>query len=148
MKNILLAVDFSESTEHLLHAAIEVTKAFSAHLFIIHVAAPDPYFVGYEVETQVRRDAIAKHYRQEHQELGDLAAKARQQGVAATALLVQGPTVEKLIQERVRLHADLVVVGSHGRSAAIQLLVGSTSEGLIRNVHCPVMVIPCNVKSG
>jgi nucleotide-binding universal stress UspA family protein len=146
MKNILLAVDFSESTHCVLDAAIEVAKAFSAHLYIIHVAAPNPDFVGYEIDTQVQRDAIAKHYRKEHQELGDFATKARQQGVAATALLVQGPTVEKLIQERVRLQADLIVVGSHGRNAALQFLVGSTSEGLIRKAHCSIMVIPNNVE--
>jgi len=148
MKNVILAIDFSESTRRILEAAIEVAKAFSAHLYIIHVAAPNPDFVGYEEGPQSERDAVAAHYHQEHRELGGFAAEARQQGVASTALLVQGPTVEKLILERERLQADLVVVGSHGRSAILQLVVGSTSEGLIRKAGCPVMIIPCSLKGG
>lgn len=145
MKNIIIAIDFSESTRRIVDAAIEVAKAFSAHLYIIHVAAPNPDFVGYESDPQSERDAVAAHYHQEHRELGAFSAEARQQGIAATALLVQGPTVEKLVQERERLQADLMVVGSHGRGAILQLVIGSTSEGLIRKAGCPVMIIPCSV---
>ena len=59
MKNIILAIDFSESTQRILDNAIEVAKAFSAHLYIIHVAAPNPDFVGYEVRPKCERDAVA-----------------------------------------------------------------------------------------
>ena len=148
MKNIILAIDFSESTQRILDNAIEVAKAFSAHLYIIHVAAPNPDFVGYEVGPKCERDAVAAHYHKEHRELGGFADEAHQQGIAATALLVQGSTVEKLILECERLQADLMVVGSHGRSAMFQLVVGSTSEGLIRKAGCPVMIIPCNMSGG
>ncbi|MFC1773985.1 universal stress protein [Pseudomonadota bacterium] len=148
MKNIILAIDFSESTQRILDNAIEVAKAFSAHLYIIHVAAPNPDFVGYEAGPQSERDAVAAHYHKEHRELDGFADKARQQGIDATALLVQGSTVEMLVLERERLQADLMVVGSHGRSAMFQLVVGSTSEGLIRKAGGPVMIIPCSVSGG
>lgn len=144
MNNIILAIDFSESTQRILDYAIDVAKAFSAHLYIIHVAAPNPDFVGYEAGPQNERDFVAAHYHKEHRELGRFSDEARQQGINATALLVQGPTVEKLIHERERLQADLMVAGSHGRSAMFQLVVGSTCEGLIRKAGCPVMIVPCN----
>ena len=148
MKNIIVAIDFMKSTPCVLDAAIGVAKAFSAHLYLIHVAAPDPDFDDYERSPQYERNFIAEQYHKEHRELGGLAAEARQQGIAATALLVQGSAVEKLIQERERLQADLMVVGSHGRSAMLQLMVGSTSEGLIRKARCPIMIIPHNATDG
>ena len=148
MKNIILAIDFSESTQRILDKAIEVAKAFSAHLYIIHVAAPNPDFVGYEASPQWERDSVAAHFHKEHRELGEFSDKARQQGIDATALLVQGSTIEKLILERERLQADLMVVGSHGRNAMFQFVVGSTSEGLIRKAGCPVLIIPFNESGG
>jgi nucleotide-binding universal stress UspA family protein len=145
MKNIILATDFSESTRGILDVAIEAARVYSAHLYLIHVAAPDPDFVGYEAGPQSVRDAIAEHYHQEHRELADLAGEARQRDIDATALLIQGPTVEMLILERKRLQAELIVAGSHGRSAITQLVLGSTSEGLIRKAGCPIMIVPYGV---
>lgn len=148
MKKIILAVDFSDATRRMLDIAIEIAKDSSEHLYLIHVAAPDPDFVGYEAGPQGERDAVAKHYNQEHQELAGLATIARQHDIAATALLIQGPTVEKLVLERGRLQADLVVAGSHGRSALLQFVLGSTSEGLVRKAGCPVLIIPYHMAGG
>lgn len=142
MKKIILAVDFSETTQRILDTAIDIARDLSAHLYLIHVAAPDPDFVGYEADPQSTRDAVAEHYHQEHVELARLAAVARQHDIAATPLLIQGPTVEKLVLERERLQADLIVAGSHGRNALLQFVLGSTSEGLIRKAGCPVLIIP------
>jgi nucleotide-binding universal stress UspA family protein len=60
----------------------------------------------------------------------------------ATALLVQGPTVETILEEATRLNADLIILGSHGRGAAIQLLVGSVSGGVLQKSKCPVLIVP------
>jgi nucleotide-binding universal stress UspA family protein len=142
MENILAAVDFSNATADVVQHAAVLTRQFSAKLWLLHVAAPDPDFVGYEVATQATRDQMAERFHQEHRDLQALAGTVRGLGVEATPLLVQGSTAEKILEEAQRLDADLIVLGSHGRGALFKTLVGSTSEGVLRKSRCPVTIVP------
>jgi len=145
MKKILTAVDFSEVTPRVIHVAASQARAFDAELWLLHVAAPDPDFVGFDAGPQSVRDGRAEELRQEHRELQDEAQRLRDDGVQATALLVQGPTQEKIVSEAERLQVDLIVVGSHGRGAIRRALLGSVSEGLLREAPCPVLIVPTSL---
>ena len=74
--------------------------------------------------------------------LSNHLARLREAGLETTALLLQGATVETLLKEASKLDIDMIVVGSHGRGAMHQLLVGSVSEGVIHASECPVLVVP------
>lgn len=142
MQHVLAAVDFSEVSERVIEQAALLAEAFSADVSLVHVAAPDPEFVGYEAGPESVREARARELRGEHRELQAMAEGLRQRGLEAKALLIQGPTVEKLVEEIGRLQADVVVMGSHGRRALMRALLGSVSEGVIRHAACPVLVVP------
>ncbi|MGH8242867.1 MAG: universal stress protein [Steroidobacteraceae bacterium] len=140
--NILAAVDFSEVTECVVDTLKQVAARFSAHVWILHVAPPDPAFVGYEAGPQVVRDQVAVEHHERHRQLQQVADRLRSDGVDATALLVQGPTVAKILAEAERLQAALIVLGSHGQGALYDLLVGSVSEGVVRASRVPVLLVP------
>jgi nucleotide-binding universal stress UspA family protein len=142
MKTILAAVDFSEVTNRIMTSTSELARAFDAKVYIIHIAPPDPTFVTYEPGPQSERDFHAKELRQEHRDLQQLAASLIQQGLKADSLLVQGPSTVTILDEAIRLEADLIIIGSHGHGKLYELLVGSVTEGVIQNAECPVMVIP------
>lgn len=142
MKNILVAVDFSEIGEQVLGNAALLASSLGARLWLIHVSAPDPDFVGYKAGPPGVRDQVAKHLRKEHRQLQSMAEDQRQRGIDATALLVQGPTVETILREAANLEADLIVLGSHGRGAVLRALLGSTSEGVLRKAEVPVFIVP------
>jgi nucleotide-binding universal stress UspA family protein len=142
MKNILVPVDFSEITEPVVATARALAQAFSAKLWLLHVAAPDPDFVGYDVGPQSVRDQVASHLREEHRDLQEEAVRLRDGGVEAVALLIQGPTVEKILAEAERIGADLIVLGSHGHGAVYRSLLGSVSESVLRRAACPITIVP------
>lgn len=142
MRNILAAIDFSEVTPSLRTLATDLAKRHDAKLWLIHVAAPDPDFIGFKTGPQYIRDHRAEQLRQEHIDLQAMAAEVRGEGVEAEALLVQGPTAEILLAEVERLKVDMVVVGSHGRSALYRAFVGSVSEQVLRECKVPVLVVP------
>lgn len=142
MKNILVPVDFSEVTKAVIATAHSMADAYSAKLWLIHVAAPDPEFVGYEAGPQSVRDQQATHLRDEHRLLQEEAARLREAGVDATALLIQGPTVEKIMEEAERVGADCIVLGSHGHGAVHRALLGSVSESVLRKAARPVTIVP------
>ena len=143
-----MAVDFSDASLVVVEWAARLALALRAELTLVHVAEPDPDFVGYDAGPQAVRDAVAHAFRGEHRRIQELADGLRERGVAAKALLVQGPTVETLVAEARRERADFIVMGSHGRGALAKVLVGSVSEGVLRAGCCPVLLVPASPAAG
>lgn len=142
MKNILAAVDFSTVTEKVLRQAADLARAQQAKLWVLHAAAPEPDFVGYHGGYDDEREVVADHLREDHRKLGEMAERLRAEGIEAEALHIQGPTVDVILTQAEKLSADLIVMGSHGHGAVARLLVGSSSEGVLRGATMPVLVIP------
>ena len=142
MQKLVAAVDFSSVSRAVVEQAASLAEAYSAELTLIHVAPPEPDFVGYEVDTKPIRDDRASDIRAEHRALQAMADELRERGIAARAILIQGTAVEKIVAEAERLGADTIVVGSHGHGAIYRALLGSVSEGVVRAARRPVLVVP------
>lgn len=142
MKHILVALELSPADDHVVQRAVELAKATGAHLSLLHVAAPEPDFVGFEVGPQYVRDHLADTLRSDHRHIQALAAKAHAQGVKTLGRLVQGPTVDTLLAEAAELPADLIAVGSHGHGALYKAFIGSVSDELLRSGRFPILVVP------
>jgi len=139
---LLVAVDLSEFTEKIIKTAEGIAKSLQAEVWLVHIADPEPEFVGLDAGPQSVRDDIAKVFHNEHRQIQQLADRLREAGINTTALLLQGATAEKILDEAAKLAVDIIVVGSHGRGAMLQMLVGSVSEGVLRKSTCPVLVVP------
>ena len=139
---LLAAIDLSSSTKAVVDHVINLAVPLSTSVWVLHVADPEPDFVGYDVGPQSERDAMAEQYHREHAELQAIAEGMRNAGLQATALLVQGPTARTILQEAAKLEVDMIIVGSHGHGAVYQALVGSVSEAVLRNCVVPVLVVP------
>jgi nucleotide-binding universal stress UspA family protein len=140
--NILVSLDISESTDKVVDAAKQLAEAMSAKLYLMHVAEPEPDFIGYGVGPQTVRDSVSEEFHKEHALIQELAESLRQKGLDATSLLIQGSTVEAILKQADKLEAQMIVMGSHGRGAIYKVLVGSVSEGVLQGSKCPVLVVP------
>jgi nucleotide-binding universal stress UspA family protein len=139
---ILVAIDFADSTGYLLAIARNTARAMGAEVFLLHVAEPDPSFVGYEAGPQVVREQVAHEFREQHRALQAFADDLRAAAIDATALLVQGPTAKTILGEAERLGAELIVMGTHGRSAVLDIVVGGVSHAVLRHSELPVLLVP------
>jgi len=99
------------------------------------------------VGPQYERDAVAEKFRNEHIAIQAIAGAWRTEGLDTTALLVQGTTVETILKEAADLQVDMIIAGSHGKSAMRRLLVGSVSEGLLQNTQCPILIVPTRISA-
>lgn len=142
MKNILALIDFSDSTRQVVDLACEMAKKYDAKCWLVHVASPNPEFVGYDVGPQYIRDSRAEELKHEHEQLQFYKQRLEKMGIDCEALLVQGPIPKTIGDEIEKLDADLVVAGSHGRSRLYGLLVGSVAEYLIRDISVPLLLLP------
>jgi nucleotide-binding universal stress UspA family protein len=142
MKTILAAVDFSPATDDVIARAVELANAFGAALFLVHVAAPDPDFVGYESGPDSVRKDVAGELRDTHRKLQERSSELRAAGIDCTGLLVQGSTPETIVREADRLAADVIVLGSHGHGALHRALLGSVSEHVLHHATRPLLILP------
>lgn len=140
--NLLIALDLAESSEQVAAHGQALASALGSKAYVLHVAAPEPDFVGYDVGPQTVRDSVAEVFHREHREIQAIAENFRAAGVDAQALLVQGPTVATILEQADKFSIAMIVLGSHGKGVMNRLLVGSVSEGVLRGSECPVVVVP------
>jgi nucleotide-binding universal stress UspA family protein len=150
---ILVAVDFSAATEKVIQQGKRLANAFSAKLLLLHCVdvPPDPTFIAYEPDLLLGgiepdpaslRDTLAERYRHEHDRLLAMSRSIREAGIDCSALLVQGPSEDVILEVSERHQADMIVLGSHGKGVAARILLGSTSRGVLHKAKVPVHLIP------
>ena len=142
MKNILVCIDFHKKTHLLIEKGIELAKAFGAKLWLVHIAAPDPDFVGYDVGPQYIRDARADELKDEHHFLINTSKELKEKGIDAEGLLIQGDINDLIKEEAKKLNAELIITGHHPHSFIYDAFFGSTSKSIISKAELPVLVIP------
>ena len=142
MKNIFLALDFEEKASLLVEHAMQLAKSFGAKVWIVHIAAPDPDFIGYKVGPQYIRDTRATELRGEHRFLQTVAKDFADKGMDAEALLIQGPTVEMILDEAQKLNSDLIITGSHDHGFLHNALHGNTAKELLNKSKIPLLIVP------
>jgi len=149
--NIVVAIDFSEITSAVLDALpglLCTPSAEGIHVYLIHVAEPDPEFVGWEAGPDVVRDQMADEFDRAHKQLAELADRLRRAlDTQVTPLLIQGATAESICKQADALDAGMIVVGSHGHGAAYNLLVGSISSAIIKSSQRAVLVVPAGIRA-
>ena len=142
MKNIIVALDFSDVNASLVSYAVGLAKCTKAKIWLIHVASPDPDFVGFEVGPKYIRDHRAHELRKEHKMLQETAKEVQAQNIACEALLVQGDTVVTLLEKAKDLQADAIVIAAKSHGFLYESLVGSVFRGILENAHIPLFVLP------
>ncbi len=142
IRRILVATDFSAASRPAFRRAVASAAESGAALWIAHVAAPplplspDGYVLPrfYEDMTlAIRRDAEKR--------LRALQNEARKSGVTVRSLLLRGSPHEALNRAARRHRADLIVLGTHGRTGLKRLLVGSVAARVIATAPCPVLTV-------
>ena len=143
---MLVAIDLSDSTSRILEKSVGLVKKFRGKIWLLHVAEPNPAFVGYEAGPQSVRDFQSRMYHAEHKQIQQFAKEMRYSGLEATSLLIQGAVADTILAEAERLGVDMIVVGSKGHGTMYQVVVGSVSGEVLRRASCPILVVPTHTE--
>jgi universal stress protein A len=141
IRRILHATDFSPASTPALKGAIAMAKANRARLVVVHVMAPPSLALpGEGYVSPALYESLERSARgQAQKRLDAVVARARKAGVRATARLLEGVPHELIA--RAARKADLLVIGTHGRSGLAKLFLGSVAGRLVTVAPCPVLTV-------
>ena len=144
MKNIILPIDFSDTTDILVEGAVDFAKEIAGKIYLIHVAPADIGFaigdMGFQYFPEIEKSEIAE----ELSELNELQKRIESKGVGCEHILKQGVSADIILNYAKEKNASYIVMGSHGRSGIYDVFVGSLTKDITKNSPIPVVVVPCH----
>ena len=144
LQNILFATDFSGPSEQALPYALSIARHYDSRVFVLHVMRPDLFAMVPPENSSALLDQARVHA---ESEMANLLISGRLRDVPHQVLLTQGD-LWAVIDEVLQLHQiDMIVVGTHGRTGARKLLMGSSAEEIFRLATCPVLTVGPRVTS-
>lgn len=145
-RSILVPVDYSEHSKASVRYAAELAKTVGASLRVVHV---------WDRPTYASDAVLVRRPGEEHCSLAELIQRNAESDmkdflatleldtdVNLTHELLSGDPAGKLIEELKTRRYDLVVLGTHGRTGLMHLLMGSVAEKLVRLSPVPVLTVP------
>jgi universal stress protein A len=141
-RRILFATDLSKSSMPGFREAVELAKESMAELLIAYAYQPPNLIQAQSIAPGIY-DEWNQNLRSEIEaRLEPLVADAREEGLSARPILLVGTPDEAISEAAAREGADLIIMGSHGRTGISRLVHGSVSSHVIAHAHCPVMTVP------
>ena len=142
IRRVMHPSDFSRASGAAFARAVDLAKANRAELIVAHVLAPIILMMGDAyVPPRVFEDLEAAARAEGKKQLNRLLAKARRAGVRARSMLLEGIAHEQIVRAARSTHADLIVIGTHGRTGIAKMFLGSVAGRVVSSTRCPVMTV-------
>lgn len=143
-QQILVPIDGSATSKLALQEALKFAQQQNARLELVHVLEDIWYF---DQDNLLNYAALLESMRSSGEKiLAQAQTLAQQVGITVETKLLEarGERIASIIvEEAKRWSAELIIIGTHGRSGFSRLLLGSITEGVVRTAHIPVLLIRC-----
>jgi universal stress protein A len=147
MKNIdkiLLAIDFSDSSQNACQYALTLASQFNSKLLILHVINEPVDLRGFYVP-HISFDRLEQEIEEGARKMMDqFVPKAMGSFTNFETCIVSGIPYDEILKKADDDQVSMIVLGTHGRTGIDHLLFGSTAERVVRTAKCPVLTVRMN----
>lgn len=143
IKTILCPVDFSETSKTAFRYACEFARSMGSKIVLLNVVEPGPIAVDMTLTYIPVEEDLAAAAKKDFVALVEDAAKM---GIETSSEVIIGIPSEVILEKVAAVDADLVIMGSHGKTGLSRLLMGSVAEAVIRKAGVPVLIVKANEK--
>ena len=134
-----MPIDFSESSLEALKYAVAFAGQFDASICLVHVVEPAAFLNDVrKVPPAVSDREVANKL---HHKLVMLARKEIDPVTPVHPLVCIGKPFDEIVRTAKTFNADLIIIGTHGRTGFKRAFLGSTAERVVQHAHCPVLVV-------
>ncbi len=147
MKTLLVPVDLSDASQHVLEKAAELAPQVSARIVLLHIVEPVATYVPVGATMDVIAAApppteTAESLSAPDSRLKNLAGPLVAAGISVEPVTLIGLAVDDILEQAAKYNADYIMLGSHGHGALYHLFSGSVVTGILKRAKCPVIVVP------
>ena len=141
VERILFPTDFSEGSAHALPYAVDLTKHYSAKLYILHVVYDITQATGFHVP-HISTDKVFQEMNEwAMNEIGTCCIEEIRGLPGVEKKVMQGVPYEEIIKFAADEKIDMIIMGTYGRVGLQRLIFGNTAERVVRRAPCPVMTV-------
>lgn len=141
---LLVPVDGSQTSVKALEAAIELARLNVARLRLLYVIDELDYVNGFETAKAYCQETLPRMRSDGERLLAQMRSLAGMKGVVCDSVLLEsgpGRLCDVVAEQAGQVHADMIVLGSHGRRGLDRVLMGSDAEQIVRHSRVPVLVV-------
>jgi nucleotide-binding universal stress UspA family protein len=138
---IVVPTDFSDCAEKAWVRAQGLASALDAEMVLAHVFVEPTLYGEPPLTPDATWQVFEKARKWVEDELEKWAAGARKKGATVRAIIRTGSPAEQIVELATAEHADLVVMGTHGRGGVSRVLLGNVADRVIRLAPCPVLTV-------
>jgi nucleotide-binding universal stress UspA family protein len=140
IRRILHATDFSPASRPAFEAALRLARRSRARM-LLHVMVPPSPFIGDGRPPSSYMDLLVHARRAARRRLAPAVTRARRTGVPTSAVFIEGLPTEEILRAGRRQRADVIVLGTHGRTGLRRAFMGSVAERVVSQARCPVLTV-------
>ena len=142
IKTVVFPTDFSNGARAAMDSALSLAKDYGAKLILLYVIQDINVAEWYIPSSISAMDLVDELQKSAAKEMGKWAGEAAKAGVKDVEhLVVRGVPFVEIIRIAREKNADMIVIGTHGRTGIDHMLFGSTAEKVVRKAHCPVLTV-------
>ena len=144
MKTILAPIDFSTATEGVVEVATTLARSTQSRIVVLHIVQPPVLTSDYGLAMENFQEAIEISEKHSAKRLAEIAdgLRVHHPDLPVETQLANGPPIIEILDAVKKFGAAYIVMGSHGHNAFYDLLVGTTTHGVLRKATCPVVIVP------
>ena len=161
MRKLLVPIDSEEGMDRAVNKASILAEAFNSEVRIVYIIPPLPYEVRNKLEVnsvstmgdmvgmlmssnsyESIRDDMAGSLKKIHNKMLEIKKELMDRGLNVEAYIYEGKLEDSILEEAMAYQPDLIIMNSQVHSYRFKSMIGGVYSTIIRNVSCPVMVIP------
>ena len=140
IKNILVPVDFSDYSKQALQYAVPLAEKLGAVVTLLHVVEPRIYPENLVLPLEAE-DVNSRLMKDGQDMLESLRREELDADVTSVSMVTLGKPFQQIIDTAKSMHADLIIIATHGYTGLKHVLLGSTAERVVRHAPCPVLTV-------
>ena len=143
IKRILVPTDFSEPAMAALDYAVKLARSLRSQLTVLFVVEPVYLAVPTDMYAAIPNVdmLLVEQQRSAREQLSKLSQRLQKKGVKCKAVLATGSVYQCIANTARQMKADLIVLGTHGRTGLSHVLLGSVAERVVQTAPCPVLTV-------
>jgi nucleotide-binding universal stress UspA family protein len=142
LKRILVPTDFTDPSHDALETALSFARMLGATLDLVHVAVEAAYPLPPPVDVMTMPIDLTPVLDRAAAGLAIEEKRVREAGIPCESATLIGRADDEIVRRAKETHADLIVMGTHGRSGLAHALLGSNADRVVQHAPCPVLVVP------